>query len=267
VGPDLGENHSSPFSRFTAAFSLIGDTSGGAVVNSGGPNILNQGPLLGVLQDNGGPTPTRLLPANSPALDQGVPFGHTTDQRGLARTGDNAAIANAAGGDGTDIGAVEIQVAGGPSDGPGPAPLSVRGCLDETATIVGTTGNDVITGTEGRDVIRGLRGNDVIKSLGGDDIVCGDKGVDKIRTGEGDDNARGGNSGDRIRGGDGDDTLRGGSGFDSIRGEAGDDQLFGGAPRGKTATGPGGPGGPGNVCDGGDGTDSADGCETVSGVP
>lgn len=49
-----------------------------------------------------------LMPAiSSPLIDQGNSFGTTTDQRGFARTLDFPQIANASGGDGTDIGAVE----------------------------------------------------------------------------------------------------------------------------------------------------------------
>jgi fibronectin-binding autotransporter adhesin len=64
-------------------------------------------PLVGPLQDNGGPTPTMSLLAGSPALDQGSSFGLTTDQRGAPRPFDFASLANAAGGDGSDIGAFE----------------------------------------------------------------------------------------------------------------------------------------------------------------
>jgi hypothetical protein len=69
-------------------------------------------PMLGPLQDNGGPTFTHELLTGSPAIDQGKNFsGSTTDQRGtgFARTFDNPSIANATGGDGTDIGAFEVQ--------------------------------------------------------------------------------------------------------------------------------------------------------------
>ena len=61
---------------------------------------------------NGGPTPTiALLPA-SPAIDAGlVPGGidATHDQRGLTRPVDFSGVANATGGDGSDIGAFEVQ--------------------------------------------------------------------------------------------------------------------------------------------------------------
>jgi parallel beta-helix repeat protein len=69
---------------------------------------------LGPLQDNGGPTFTHELLTGSPAIDHGKnSSGSTTDQRGtgFARTFDNPAIANATGGDGTDIGAFEVQAA------------------------------------------------------------------------------------------------------------------------------------------------------------
>jgi hypothetical protein len=71
-------------------------------------------PMLGPLQDNGGPTFTHALLPGSPAIDKGKNFsGSTTDQRGtgFARTVDNPSIANATGGDGTDIGAFEVQAA------------------------------------------------------------------------------------------------------------------------------------------------------------
>ena len=67
-------------------------------------------PLLGPLQDNGGPTWTHAPQPGSPAIDRGKNFsGSTTDQRGFARTYDDPAITNATGGDSTDIGAVEVQ--------------------------------------------------------------------------------------------------------------------------------------------------------------
>ncbi len=70
----------------------------------------NADPLLGLLTDNGGPTPTHALLPGSPAIDRGL-FGGgvTTDQRGLPRPSDFPAIANPAGGDGADVGAYELQ--------------------------------------------------------------------------------------------------------------------------------------------------------------
>ena len=61
------------------------------------------------LQDNGGPTQTIALQEGSPAIDQGNSFGLNRDQRGRSRPQDFAAIGNATGGDGSDIGAFEVQ--------------------------------------------------------------------------------------------------------------------------------------------------------------
>ncbi|HEY0173886.1 MAG TPA: cadherin-like domain-containing protein [Pyrinomonadaceae bacterium] len=64
---------------------------------------------LGPLANNGGPTPTHALGVGSIAIDKGHASSTTADQRGLTRPCDIAAVANAAGGDGSDSGAVEVQ--------------------------------------------------------------------------------------------------------------------------------------------------------------
>src|SRR5829696_6243796 len=64
---------------------------------------------LGPLANNGGPTPTHALLPGSVAIDKGHSSGSTADQRGLTRPCDLAAVANAAGGDGSDSGAFEVQ--------------------------------------------------------------------------------------------------------------------------------------------------------------
>ncbi len=66
-------------------------------------------PLLGALQNNGGQTPTQAPSFGSPALDSGHGSGSFTDQRGFQRVVDLPGIVNAAGGNGSDIGAVEAQ--------------------------------------------------------------------------------------------------------------------------------------------------------------
>ena len=57
-------------------------------------------PLLGLLQNNGGPTDTLAITAASPAHDTGAPFESTKDQRGFARTINGL----------TDVGAFELDV-------------------------------------------------------------------------------------------------------------------------------------------------------------
>jgi hypothetical protein len=95
-------------SVISLGYNLCRDNGGGFLTNA--TDQINTAPLLGPLQDNGGPTFTRAPLPGSPAIDKGKDFsGSATDQRGMQRTFDKAAIPNAAGGDGTDIGAVESQ--------------------------------------------------------------------------------------------------------------------------------------------------------------
>jgi hypothetical protein len=72
---------------------------------------LTADPLLGGLQDNGGPIQTIALMPGSPAIDAGSSLGVTTDQRGDPRPEDFTGVPNAVGGDGSDIGAFELQQA------------------------------------------------------------------------------------------------------------------------------------------------------------
>jgi hypothetical protein len=65
--------------------------------------------LLWPLADNGGPTETMIPASASPAIDQGLAGGLTTDQRGFSRPQDLLDIPNPAGGDGADVGAVELR--------------------------------------------------------------------------------------------------------------------------------------------------------------
>jgi len=55
---------------------------------------------------------------------------------------------------------------------------------EETATIVGTSGNDNLVGTPNRDVIAGLGGNDKIVGLDGNDVICTGDGDDRIEGGQ-----------------------------------------------------------------------------------
>ena len=64
---------------------------------------------LGPLGLNGGSTPNHALLSGSIAIDKGHSSTLTTDQRNMTRPCDLAAVANAAGGDGGDIGAFEVQ--------------------------------------------------------------------------------------------------------------------------------------------------------------
>ena len=94
----------------SAGYNLSSDDGGGFLTATG--DQTNTAPLLGPLQDNGGPTWTHALLTNSPAIDQGksnaIPtLARATDQRGAPRISDFPAVPNAA--DGSDIGAFELQ--------------------------------------------------------------------------------------------------------------------------------------------------------------
>lgn len=88
-------------------YNLFNDNGGGFIVDT--TDQINTDPLLGPLQDNGGPTLTFALLPGSLAIDKGKSFDLMTDQRGMTRPVDNVSISNATGGDGADIGAFEVQ--------------------------------------------------------------------------------------------------------------------------------------------------------------
>ncbi|HWS89213.1 MAG TPA: Calx-beta domain-containing protein [Pyrinomonadaceae bacterium] len=90
-------------------FNLIRTPRGATINGTTTHNVTGVDPLLGPLQNNGGPTRTHALLAGSPAIDAGDGGGLTTDQRGLTRPVDSVAAANAS--DGADIGAFEAQAA------------------------------------------------------------------------------------------------------------------------------------------------------------
>jgi hypothetical protein len=83
-------------------------------------------PLLGVLAENGGPTPTRLPLAGSPLIDA-IPVaacapGITVDQRGVTRPQDG----DGDGSGGCDIGAVEVVFVPDTPIPPTPVPITPR---------------------------------------------------------------------------------------------------------------------------------------------
>jgi Ca2+-binding RTX toxin-like protein len=230
TGPDLFSGGASPDS-FSASFSLIESTSGATVNETvAGSNVTGQDPLLGPLQNNGGPTGTQRPAFNSPAVDQGMAAGGaTTDQRGQPRPFDVPAIGNstAMGAEGADIGAVELTLAEATPPPPlPPAPLAppagaTQFCAGQEATIAGaratiagTNGKDVIRGSPRRDVVAGLGGNDTIRGLGGNDLICGGPGRDRLLGGGGNDSLLGEGGADTVKGGKGKDMLKGGAGKD-----------------------------------------------------
>jgi hypothetical protein len=100
TGPDVSGTVTSQ------GYVLIGNSSGANVGGSLTGNQLNVDPVLGPLEANGGPTKTHALLFGSPAVGKGISSGFVTDQRGLTRP---VGSANVQGGDGSDIGAFEVQ--------------------------------------------------------------------------------------------------------------------------------------------------------------
>jgi CSLREA domain-containing protein len=90
-------------------YNLIGYSGTNATITGDlTGNIMQDFTPLAPLADNGGGVKTHALPPDSPAIDKGKSFGATTDQRGFTRPYDEPTISNAAGGDGSDIGAIEM---------------------------------------------------------------------------------------------------------------------------------------------------------------
>jgi hypothetical protein len=114
VADPQGEGGSCAKSLLSGGFNLDEDGSCGF-----GKSTDLAGVVAGLepLADNGGPTPTRALRPDSAAIDRGNSFSYSIDQRGLPRPSDFPSISNTEGGDGSDIGAFELQV---PPPGPGP---------------------------------------------------------------------------------------------------------------------------------------------------
>ncbi len=96
-------------------FNLIGMGDGstgfinGVNADQAGSEAVPLDPLLGSLQMHGGFAPTHALLWGSPAIDQGKCFGIRRDQRGANRPHIFSSISKPQGGDGSDIGAFELE--------------------------------------------------------------------------------------------------------------------------------------------------------------
>ncbi len=137
---------------------------------------------------------------------------------------------------------------------PTPSANAKPTCRGEQATIVGTSGDDVIQGTDGADVVVAFQGDDKVLGAGGDDLICGNRGEDLIRGQAGDDRLYGGHGADRLDGGAGTDLLVGGAQADHLIGGEGPDRLRGGSPDAPPSQAP-------DRCRGGGAEDKIQGCE------
>src|SRR6185295_15486486 len=108
-----GENIFNSSGTITSiGYNLSSDDGAGFLTGPG--DQINTDPLLGPLQDNGGPTFTHDLLAHSPAINTGDPNftpPPSTDQRGYARVFNSR----------VDIGSLEVQ--------PTPPPITLSGAI------------------------------------------------------------------------------------------------------------------------------------------
>ncbi len=109
-------------------------------------------------------------------------------------------------------------------------------------SVIGGSGNDVITTGSGNDRVDGGGGNDSILGGAGNDLLVGSGGDDTINGGSGSDTINGLTGNDSILCGTDNDTVNAGTGNDTVFGELGDDKIFGGTDN--------------DVLNGGDGRDS-----------
>ena len=220
--PAMDTNDCGVFGSMSASYSLFEAVDPNTCVGfTPATNVIGD-PLLQTLAYNGGSTRSHALREGSPAIDAGNPTPPNEclplDQRGVTRP-QRA---------GCDIGAFELP----------PAPPVVL-CGGKAATIVGTSGRNVLRGTPGRDVIAGLGGTDTIRGLGGNDILCGGRGNDALFGNKGNDTLLGHQGKDVLRAAEGRDVLKGGKDDDRIFGGAGRDRLFGGPGRDRLVGGTG----------------------------
>ncbi|PTL58496.1 choice-of-anchor Q domain-containing protein [Paraconexibacter algicola] len=122
---DLGQEPAGgPGDGFALRHSLVQAPIAAAyTTDPAAPSLLGVDPKLGALAPAGGPTATILPAADSPVIDAGrAAPGITSDQRGAPRPADQPGVADAVGGDGSDIGAVELPAPGTPPAPPSPQP-------------------------------------------------------------------------------------------------------------------------------------------------
>jgi hypothetical protein len=170
-------------------------------------------PQLGELKQNGGPTKTMAIPRSSPALDQARGSGLFFDQRLLKRPV-SFGIQRPTGGDGSDIGAFELQGTSGGRATCGGRAATIK--APNTGVVRGTKRADVIAGTRRADRVSGRRRGDAICGRRGADTLLGQRGPDRIRAGRGNNLIRGGAGSDRIWAPRGHNRIFCGTGFDRV---------------------------------------------------
>jgi IPT/TIG domain len=133
----------------SASYSLIGNPTGDGITSGTGTDLIGTAsvplaPKLGPLQSNGGLTQTMLPLPGSPVIDAAsATSGVTTDQRGDPRTV-KLGFTEPSGGDGTDIGAVELQA----SEAGLPSVTAISPSTGAAGTTVTITGTNLFPSTQ-----------------------------------------------------------------------------------------------------------------------
>ncbi|MEY2511173.1 MAG: hypothetical protein QOE26_1936 [Verrucomicrobiota bacterium] len=147
AGSDAGGTFSSQ------GYNLIGAGDASTGFNAAGDQLgTSAAPAiakLGTLQNNFGNTDTFALLSGSPAIDAGKAFGLSTDQRGLNRLVGTAV----SGGDGSDIGAFEVQATPTPTPTPTATPI---GTPTPTPGLVANVSTRLPVGTGDNVLIEGF---------------------------------------------------------------------------------------------------------------
>ena len=105
------------------------------------------------------------------------------------------------------------------------AALVVLAPAAHAATLIGTSGPDVLEGTDEADRIEGRGGDDTITGLAGHDTLYGQGGHDSIDAGDGPDDVGGGTGADLLKGGYGADRINAGAGDTVWAGPDGDEVV------------------------------------------
>ena len=161
----IADNSSDDFSGVLTSegYNLIQNTNGCTILGDETGDVYGVDPLLGPLQDNGGPTWTCALLPGSPAIDQGTSGGLTTDQREVPRPYDVPTIPNAS--DGSDIGAYEWL--------PSPTVSNMLAATTQNQPLSITTEKLVLCGSDPADVPLSLGAVSANSTNGGTVVVVG----------------------------------------------------------------------------------------------
>ena len=100
------------------------------------------------------------------------------------------------------------------------------------ATVVGGTGNDVLSGTAQDELLWADAGDDTVNGGAGNDTIYGGLGNEVLSGDTGNDVLYGERGNDVLYGNEGNDKLSGGTGNDTLNGGAGDDTYYIGADHG-----------------------------------